>query len=327
MSAQEPAAIVPPMNRVERIAGRGLRDRERKERGRRRATRAEASAHEALIACLTQVHQVAFERMDWRNVVDVGPVAPAVKRDAHSAAAKRELSDYRPSMLDALLGFEAAKRRKLTDRVVDAARVDAEAYGRALEAANAHNRILKLAPDVAALKAEAIAGALRAGTIASAFRDVVEGFEVVARPGGRLIGYVDLLEFDALPDEACTLSNGGFPSHAQISLAERRQLQLANGCSVVLRAAVELLRVAPVDTVEVVARLCRSGGLSEDDAYPVLYLRLPLAALARLDLRKLEAASTVAALKARLDWNSVRGFAPIGLDDLGLAEPRLAAPA
>jgi len=327
MSVQAPVTIIAAVNRVERIAGRGLRDRERKDRGRRRATRTEASAHEALVVRLTQVHQVAFERMDWRTVVDIGPVAPAMKRDAHSAAAKRELSDYRPSMLDALLGLEAAKRRKLTDRVVDAAKVDAEAYGRALEAANAHNRILKLAPDVAALKTEAIAGALRAGTIASAFRDVVEGFEVVARPGGRLIGYVDLLEFDSLPDEACTLSNGGFPSHAQISLAERRQLQLANGCSTVLRAAVEILQVAPVDAVEVVARLCRPGGFTEDDMEPVLYVKLPISALAGLDLRKVEAPAAVAVLKGRLDWNSVRGFAPIRLDDLGLAERRLAAPA
>jgi hypothetical protein len=230
-------------------------------------------------------------------------------------------------MLDGLLGLEAGKRRKLTDRVVEAAKADAEAYGRALEAANAHNRILKLAPDVAALKPEAIAGTLRAGTIPAAFKGVVEGFEVTARPGGRLIGYVDLLEFDALPDEACTLSAGGFPSHAQIPAAERRQLQLANGCAAALRAAVEILQVAPVDAVEVVARLCPPGGLTEDDLQPVLYVKLPAAAFGKLDLRKAEAAPTVAALKGRLDWNSVRGFAPIRLADLDLEPSRLATPA
>ncbi len=97
-------------------------------------------------------------------------------------------------------------------------------------------------PDVRALKPEAIAGVMKANGAAAALKEVVEGFRLHADVGGRLIGEVDLIEFDAPPDEACK-AEGGL-AYLPVPEAERYQIQLVNACSAVLRAALELLRVA-----------------------------------------------------------------------------------
>lgn len=323
MTNRSQALVIAPMSRVDRAAGRMIRERDRKQRGveRGRATRAEAAAHEALIARLTKAHQVEFNRIDWADIEAQGPVVPTVARDAISAEARRRLAAYRPSLIDALFGLQQQKRRELTAKVVAAAKADAELYAKAKAIADRHNRLLALAPDVRALKVDAIAQALKANDTAAALKEVVEGFVLHLEGARRLVAQVDLIEFDALPDEAC-VAGAGSPTYRPITDEERYELQLANAASAALRAAIEVLQAAPLDTVEVVARLCRPGGLSEADMEPVLYAKVAGAALAKLQLGKLDAAPTLAAMSARIDWTSSCGLAPIELEDLGLAALR-----
>lgn len=321
MTIKEPASIIPQLNRVDRAAGRMIRERERKNRAtqRRRATRQQAEAYEARIEVLTQIHRVAFQRIDWTTIVEQGPVAPSVARDAVSSAARRRLAEYRPSLMDTLLGLEQQKRRELTEKVVEAGRADIELYARAKAAAEAHNRLLKLAPEVAALKPAAIAGVLHANGAAGVLAEAVEGLKLFLVGADRLVAIVDVLEFDALPDEACTLGAAG-PGFAVIPPAEQAEMQLAHACSVALRVGVEILQAAPVETVDVLARICRPLGLTEADMEPVLYVKVPAAALAKLKLKTLEATAVVTALNPRIDWKAVRGFARIRIDDLGIPE-------
>jgi hypothetical protein len=328
MTAQGPAQILAPLSRVDRVAGRGIRDQDRKRRDEagRRPTRAEVEAYETLIERLTNIHQVAFERIDWAKIEAEGLVAPTMARDAISASARQKLANYRPSLFESLLGLEREKRRELTNRMVEAAKADAELYGRAKAQADAHNRVLALAGDVRALKVEAIAGALKANGAAMSLREAIEGFRLHIDGPSRLIGEIDLLEYDALPDEACTAAVR--LAYTPLTDAERCQLQLANACSAALRAAIELLRTAPVEAVEIVARRCRPGGLVEADLEPVLHVKVTAAALAKLQLQKAEAVATVAAMGVQIDWTPARGLAPISIEDPAitrLTAPRVAA--
>lgn len=205
--------------------------------------------------------------------------------------------------------------------MVAAAKADAELYAKAKAIADRHNRLLAVSPDVRALKVEAVGGALKANDAVAALKDAVEGFALHLEGDRRLVAQVDLIEFDALPDEAC-VAGAGAPFYREIPLSDRFELQLANAASVSLRAAVEVLQVAPVDAVEVVARVCRPGGMTETDMDPVLYVKVPAALLAKMQLAKLDAAPTLTALSARVDWTSTRGLAPIELEDLGLGALR-----
>ena len=296
MSARPPAQILAPLSRVDRVAVRSMREGDRRRRAgeRRRAGRAEAEAYEAFVAGLTEAHHIVFKRIDWAKIEEDGPMAPTVSRDAVSSVARKKLSDYRPTLADTLLGRERDRRRELTAKVVESSRADAELYARAKAEADAHNRMLGLAAEVRALNPDAIAGVLKVNGAARALKDVVEGFSLRAE-GQRLVAQLDLIEFDALPDEACKAGASG-GAWTELPAADRAQLQLANACSVALRAAVEVLQVAPVEIVEVVARLCRVGGLADTDFDPVLHVRVPATALAKANLKKLEAATVVTAL-------------------------------
>jgi hypothetical protein len=324
MSARPPAQILAPLSRVDRVAGRSLREGDRRRRAgeRRRASKADAEAYEALIKRLTEAHHVVFKRIDWAKIEEDGPMAPSVSRDAVSSVARRKLADYRPSLADSLLGRERDRRRELTEKVVEAAKADAALYAKAKAQADAHNRMLALAGEVRALNPDAIAGVLKVNGAAKALKDIVEAWSLSAA-GSRLIAQVDLIEFDALPDEACKASAAGVAAWTELPAAERAQLQLANACSVALRAAIEVLQAAPVEIVEVVARVCRPGGDTDFD--PVLHVKVPAIALAKANLKKMEAPTIVSALSAALDWTNVRGLAPIKLDDAALAPKKAAA--
>lgn len=321
MTASPPASVIACVSRVDRAAGRTIRERDRRLRGaeRRRPGRGDVEACETLIRRLTEIHKIDFKRIDWAEIEAKGPVMPTIARDAVSAAARKRLQDYRPSLFETLLGLERERRRELTDKVVEAARLDAELWARAKAEAEAHNRTLALAPDVRALKPEAIAGVLKANGAAHALKELCEGFSLRAE-AGRLVAQVDLLEYDALPDETCK-TVGPAMAYAELPEDERRQLQLANAASVVLRAAAEVLQAAPVDSIDVVARVCRPGGLAETDLEPVLYVKVPAAAFAKLELKKLDAAPMLAAFAAKMDWSATRGFVPIDLADVGLGGP------
>jgi hypothetical protein len=327
VSGASPATIIASKGRVDRAAERLIRERDRKSRKaqRRRPSKAEAERYEARLARLTKIHQTPFEPVDWDDIVETGPLAPAVARDAISQIARRKLAQYQPSLMDSLLGREPDVRRMLTAKVLEAAKADLEAYKRAKAFAEEHNRLLRLAPDVRAMKAEAIAAALQAGPGVAELRETVEGM-AIGVSGARLAVRLDLLEFDSLPDEACVGSPTG-PVYAALSARERCELQLANACSASLRAALEVLQVARAEAVELVARICPPRGLTEAEMQPVLYLKIPRAALQKLDLRKVDAASTATAFAARIDWAAERGLAPIEVDDIALAAMGLDAAA
>ncbi|MEW5684491.1 MAG: hypothetical protein AB1942_06205 [Pseudomonadota bacterium] len=325
MTAKPPVTVIPALSRVDRAAGRLVRDSDRKRRdtSRRRPSRADVEAHETLILRLTEIHKIPPRRIDWARIEAEGPVAPAIARDATSAAARRKLTDYRPSLVDSLMGLERDKRRELTEKVVEAAKVDAALWAKAKAEADVHNRMLALAPDVRAGKLEAIAGALKIQGLATVLKDLVEGLTLHEPSPGRIVARLDLPEYDALPDESC-LAGATSATWVGLSDTERAQLQLTNACALALRVAAEILQIASLDAVEVVARLCRAGGLAETDLHPVLYVKVPLAAFAKLQLRKLDAAPTVAAFGARVAWTPVQGLAPIDLGALGLGalQPR-----
>jgi len=310
--------VIAAKSRVDRVADRALRETQRKARnaaGRRRPTRPEADAFKARVAALTEAHKIEFERVDWDDIVEMGPVAPDISRDSVSAAAKRALMEYRPSVMDSLLGREKDRRRELQAKISEAAKADVEIYQRAKAYADRHNQLLKLALDVRAMKLPALSGALKANGVTEALEDVVEGLALATEGPGRLVALVTIPEFDAIPEERCSMGPAG-ASYSEIPMTDRCQMQLACATSLVLRVAAEVLQVVPVEAVEVIARQCRKDD-DGSDLEPVLHVRVPLAAPKRIPLKDMEPAQALTAMGARLDWSDARGLNVIRLGDLG----------
>jgi hypothetical protein len=329
MDAQGGKTILPTMNRIDRATKRALRDRERKERasGRRPTGGDVAARYEALFEQLTRAHCVAYERLDWNEIATRGLVEPAVRRNELEQKARRALANYRPGLLDSLFGLGQERRRALAEKVFEAAKKDAELYAQAKRNAEVHNLDVNLAPAVLALDMEAIETALKAHVPAAALAAVMEGFAVAMPSPGRLIAYVDALEFDAMPDEAVEIGETGRSVYSPLAYAARQEMHLANVCAIALRIAAETLSVVPVETVEVVVRCFLPDGRGEVEQHPILYTKVLHAALKAMDLRRLDPVATTTALGARIDWESARGFAPVRIDDLNLTAkpPRVAA--
>jgi hypothetical protein len=315
--------IIAPPNRIDRATRRALRDKERKERAvGARDAEAAVAALEARLEQLTRLHCVAYARKDWNEAARQTLVEPSVKPHAKEQAARRALANYVPGIIDSLFGLEADKRRRLNERVLEAAREDAVLYAKAKKAADDHNLDINLAPGVLAMDPESIETALRAHLPVAELAPAVEGLLFACPAPGKLTVYLELLELDALPDEVCTPGPAGEIVFGPMPASQRYELQLLNACSAALRVAVETLAQVPVDAVEILAR-CHlfNPATRELEPYPVLYLKAPHEALARMDLRRLEPVSTVTALGGRVDWELGRGLAPIQVDDLGLALP------
>lgn len=316
--------ILPTMNRIDRATKQALRERERKERlaGKRKSIEVAIAEFEQRLEQLTRIHCVKYERRDWHDAAQRTLVEPSVKPHEKEQAARRALSNYRPGIIDSLFKLEADKRRRLAERVLEAAREDAALYAKAKRAADTHNLDIKLAPGMLALDPETIESALQAHVPVADLAPVLEGMQISSPALGKLTLYLDYLEFDAMPDETCVAGQDGKPVFAPMPATQRHELHLLNACSATLRAVLEVMSLVPVDTIEVLGR-CHlyNSTVGELEPFPVLHLKAPHEALARMDLRRLEPVSAITALGGRIDWEISRGMAPIRTDDLTVAIP------
>ncbi len=311
------------MTRIERATKRASRDQGRKERvGAKRGTAPELAArYEALLEQLTRAHCVKYQRKNWPEIATSCLVEPTVEAHALERKARRALANYNPGILDALFGMGADRRRALGEKVLAAAKKDAELYAKAKRNAEMHNLDVQLAPGVMALDFGSIGAALEAHLPADELRPILEGVAIDMSPSGKLVVHVDVLELDALPDESVGLSEAGRSVHALLPPTLRHEMHLANVCSAILRVAVEVMSVTPIESIEVLGR-CVAPSAEVADPEPILYVRVSHKALSAMDLRRLEPVSTITALGGRISWDLQHGFAAIAIDDLELTEPR-----
>lgn len=326
MSGQAAKTVIATMNRIDRATKRTLRERERKERPAARARKADttvanAAKYDKLVENLTRAHCIKYARKDWNTIASQGLVEPAPRTHTKEQIARKKLARYEPGLIDALFGLGADRRRALAEAVLTAAKEDADLYNRGKRAAEAHNLDVKLASSVLALDLSAIEQTLRINLDLEAITPALEGFAITMPSSGRIIIYLDALELDAIPDEAIIAVDNERAGYAVMPMANIQEMHISNVCSITLRIGTEVLAVVGGDSVEVVTRCHQPGRTGEYEQHPVLYVRLPHAALSRMDLTQLEPVSCITALGGRLDWDASRGFAPIRIDDLRLTDP------
>lgn len=318
--------IIATMNRIDRATKKALRDRERKERptAKRSTSPTVANAYEALFEQLTRAHCVGYERLDWNEIATRGLVEPAIRRNELELKARHKLATYQPGLFDALFGNGADRRRALAEKVLEAAKKDAELYAQAKHNAEVHNLDVNLAGSVMALDLNAIETALKAHVPVQSLAKVLEGFAVTMPAPGKLVVYIDALELDAMPDESIDIGENDRSVYRPLPEGLRYEMHLANVCAVTLRVGLEVMQVVPVDAVDIVTRCCLPNRRGDVEQHPVVHVKLPHHALKAMDMRRLEPVSTITALGGRLDWEVGAGFSPIRIDDLKLtvAQPR-----
>jgi hypothetical protein len=329
MSGQELArTIIPAWNRVDRATRRVMRERERKDRAATRAKKPElaevvVARMDAELSRLTRAHCIAYARKDWNEIARRGLMEVPPRANTREQAARKALARYEPGVIDSLFGLGKDRRRELAAKVMSAAKADTAAYEKAKKAAEAHNSDVAAAAGVLAMDLAAIENTLKANVDRDAVGPALEGFAVVHSAPGRFVVVIDALELDAMPDETVGSDADNRAVYGPLPPANIREIHLANVCSISLRIGAEVLATVGMDAVEVLTRCHLPNAVGPGtEQQSVLYVKLPHAALERMDLKKLEPVSTVTALGGRLDWDVERDFAPIPIDDLRLFPQR-----
>jgi hypothetical protein len=263
-----------------------------------------------LIAC----HCASFRKHDWRELTKLEPVAVPVRTHERERAAKRALATWKPGWYDRTFANEAARRRELNAKVMEASREDEIAFQLAYRAATVHNAEVLAAQQLLALDPQAIKAAVAAKTALAEVTGPMNRFGVALPGGRRVIAFVEALQEGDIP--YVRLQGERQPRrHEAIAPAERRKIHLAAVCSAGLRVGAELVAVLPVDSVEVVVT-CEPAGAERADPVPVLQMLATVQSLTEQAWTRTDAVSLARALRARLDWSPQVGFSPIELRDL-----------
>jgi hypothetical protein len=316
--------ITRPSTRVERVAKRLARDKDRQDRFARHAERPEASAAEATalqarITALTECHRIDYDPTDWAAVAARGLLERPSRSNVNEVAARRALTSYRPSFMDRLLSLEQDKRRVLVGRVAEAASKDEAAYRAARSVVDAHNAEVEFAMRLIELDVPSIEASLVKNTSLSAIGPAIEGLQIHVPTRGRLAVVVSGLDLDDMPDESCETGTAGklvFRPMTRIAMAELHRRCIA---AAALRVAAETLAAAPVEWVEVVMECDITDRVNgETQRARVLHVKVGHRALTDMDLQKADPVETIDRFGARYDWMGGDGFAPIDTPDLAL---------
>ncbi|MFN3520880.1 MAG: hypothetical protein ACK4YQ_01430 [Phenylobacterium sp.] len=315
--------ITRPSSRVERVAKRLARDKDRQDRHQRRgespeATAAEAAALEARIAALTQVHHLAYDPQDWASVAARGEFAYPTRSNLNEAAARKALTSFRPGLLDRLLGLDQDKRRALAARVAEAAARDEAAYRVARKVVDEHNAEVQFALRLLDLDVPTIEKSLLTHTTLATIGPAIEGVRVHVPARGRLVVVVAGLDLEDMPDEGCE-RQGGKLVFRPLARGAMAALHRQCVCSAALRVAAEVLSAAPVEWVEVVVECDITDRVTgQVERAQVLHVKVGHRALAETRLEDLDPVQAVKDFGGRMEWTAAESFAPIETPDLAL---------
>ncbi len=260
---------------------------------------------------LTNAHRVALQRHDWTVVASAIPPTPPERTAYREQAAERERALYMPGWFAETFGFAKRRRAALSAAVTKARGVDEESYQKDLVEFNRRAEEIAFAQRIIDLDQEAILAAL--GEHADFSSVAIEGLSALFT-GERIIAVVDGLEVEDLPTESVTLLQSGKASFKALTTTRIMELHRDNLCSSAMRAAVEFLKVIPVEAVEVVVNTdLLDAGTGHISAQPVFYARVTAQALSSLNLPLTEPVALAERLGAHFNWNKREGFRAIDL--------------
>jgi hypothetical protein len=263
------------------------------------------------LARMIGCHRASYQKLDWRPLAELEPVALPVRTRERERAARHALATWQPGWFDRVFVNEAVRRRELNNKVMEAAREDEIAFQKDYRAASLHNAEVLAAHGLLQLDPRAIKDTVAAKTRLADLGESVNRFGVALPADRRVIALVEAIQEVDIP--YVRVVAGG--RQELIPPAERRRIHLTAICSAALRIGADLVAVLPVDAVEVVVACETADGAGSSQA-PVLQMLVTAASLVEQPWGKTDAVNLARALRARLDWSPAVGFSPIELRDL-----------
>lgn len=306
---------------AERDAQRRQRELERQRKEYERMQELERAAyevdvHENRIQLLLSVHKERSPPLDWNAMAAAPEPTEPERQSVAEQAARKELEDYQPGLLDRAMKREQKKRSWLAEEVEKAIQIDQAKHRAALRSWRDEHQDWKESRDLAtrilATEPDAMLEAI----------EKLSPFSDISELGARLtfeIGDSRAVEAtlhvhgdEVVPKEAKSLLKSGRLSVKQMPKSKFYELYQDYVCSCVLRVANELFAILPVELVFVTAvdRLLntKTGHLEET---PILSVAVSRETLSGLNLELIDPSDSLENFVHRMDFKKTKGFAGV----------------
>lgn len=314
-------SIAAAQRRAERDAVRRQRELERQHKQHakmleREGARYEADVYQNHIDVLRSVHKDCGASVDWTSVGNAREPVPPIPDTHHERIAAQALANYRPGLLDRLLGRVEARRTTLAAEVEAARMSDSVAHEAALRK-HAGDRAdweeqRGLAERVLAGDAATYMEVLRELDPFSEIEALGSSVEFEAASGGPIEARVYVHAEDVIPGEIKSVTQSGKLSVKKMPQGQFNELYQDYVCGSALRVAREILAILPVQSVIVTM----IGDLLDTatghlEPCPVVSAAIPRATLERLNFDAIDPSDALRNFVHRMDFKKTRGFAAV----------------
>jgi len=268
--------------------------------------------YEVMIGQLVGAHRIPFFAVDWdarAQAVHLDFPEPQTEKES---AARRRYESYRPNWFERTFGLAKTANAKLEAAILTSADEEASAHAAECDAVRTANADIEFAKRMVALDRDAIVSTVNNISGLGDLPFCLEALDLFFTSDDEVVARVDGLDVEDMPTQSITLLQSGKASIRALSQARILELHQANICSSALRIGMELLRVIPIASVEVVMETdMLDPATGHIESLPVLSVKIARQAIQSLSLERTEAPAVVQRLGAEMVWNSRRGFQPI----------------
>lgn len=262
------------------------------------------------------MHHDAAPVIDWQQIADSAPPREPKLRDTREAAAQDAWTNYRPSMMDKVLGRAERRKEELFEAISVAQGEDRAAFEHATR--QYEDAYVEWEVD------RQFARRVLDGN-ADAWLEVVQDlnpFEEIAQVGsqvsvsvatnGVVAATLRVRGDSTIPSEKKTLLQSGKLSVKKMPQGEFNELYQDSVCSAALRVANDLFSLLPAEMVIVTAvdHLLNTGS-GHMEEQPVLSVAIPRRTLDRLNLPLVDPSDSMSNFVHRMDFKRTKGFTPV----------------
>ena len=309
------------IRRAEREAQRRQRELERQRKHFDKMQELEAAAYEVEVfdnhlAVLTSVHVDCSPSWDWNRIREApAPVAPTLSSTGEDQA-RRTLRQFKPGVLDRILGRAEKKRAALEAQIPEARQTDAARHRKAseahAEATAAWSEATDLAKRIIEGEPEAYVQAIDDAEPFAEIEGLGSSIRIEVHSSVLVTAAISVQGDTVVPREAKSLLQSGKLSVKQMPKGRFFELYQDYVCGAALRVGRELLALLPIDMVVChvsTEMLNSSTGHLEDS--PILSVALPRGTIDRLNFSSVDPSDALANFVHHMAFKKTTGFAAV----------------
>jgi hypothetical protein len=275
-----------------------------------------------MVGCMRRILTVhassTTQILDWHDIANQPPPVAPEYVPRHEYSARRALAEFKPSLFVTALGLAERKHQRLIRSVGEGKRKDEEEFEKNQKT---YEKTLVAWEEEVRFASALISGNKRLlidlVERKNPFESIPEiGKEVYVSLSSEAVLHAEVTVHDIkiVPEEHLALLKSGRVSVRKMSLSRRLTIYREYVCSVVVRVAVELLKLLPLDTCIVTVKASSTGLLAEEeDRQPIVSAYITRRTLFSFELKSANAVAIVKHFAHNMKFDKSKGFRGVQL--------------